>query len=158
MADQVSDGKIKVGWVTTLSSVPTPTVAQVTAGIDLEGWITPDGLAIEIGEDEVDTSKLNSKFNSKRVGRGTPSMELTFFQQGKGSAPYTTFNSQPDGWLVVRYDIDSETDWAAGQIVEVYPCKAGDQRLIPPAENDSEKFSVALFPTADYDDDAVIAA
>ena len=82
MADIVSDGMVKVGWVTTLSSLTSPTATQITAGVDLESFLTPDGLGIELGDEAVDTSALNSTFSTEKAGRGTVSIELTFKDQG----------------------------------------------------------------------------
>lgn len=149
MADQYSDGNVKVGWVTTLASITVPETSEVTAGVDLESFITPDGLQISLGDDSVDTSALNSTFSTSKAGRATVEIELTFKQQGVGNAPWTTFASRPSGWLVVRRNVATTTDWANGQLVEVYPCKAGDRKLAPPAANELEKFMVQFFPTSD---------
>lgn len=149
MADIISDGMVKVGWVTTLSSLTSPTATQITAGVDLESFLTPDGLAIELGDDEVDVSALNSTFSPTKPGRGTVSIELTFKDQGQANAPWTTFASRPAGYLVVRYGVATTTDWAASQKVDVYSVKAGDRKPIAPAANEVAKFSVQLFSTAD---------
>ena len=48
MADILGDGAIKVGWVTTISNTAAPTAVEVGAGVDLETFITPDGLDIQM--------------------------------------------------------------------------------------------------------------
>lgn len=149
MADIISDGMVRVTWLTSLASTTAPSAAALTAGVHLEGFITPDGLAIELGDDSVDTSALNSTFSSSRAGRGTVTVELTFKDQGKANPPWTTFDSRPTGYLVVRRNLASSTAYAATQYVEVYTVKAGDQNPIAPAANEVAKFSVALFSTAD---------
>lgn len=157
MADIVSDGMVKVGWVTTLSSLTSPTATQITAGVDLESFLTPDGLGIDLGDEAVDTSALNSTFSTEKAGRGTVSIELTFKDQGVGAAPWTTFASRPSGYLVVRYGVAVTTDWAASQRVDVFTCKASDRRPIAPAANEVQKFSVQLFSTADPSIAATVA-
>ena len=149
MPDIISDGMVKVGWVTTLSSLTSPTATQITAGVDLESFLTPDGLAIELGDDEVDVSALNSTFSPTKPGRGTVSIELTFKDQGQANPPWTTFASRPAGYLVVRTGVAATTDWAASQRVDVYTVTAGDRKPIAPAANEVAKFSVQLFSTAD---------
>ncbi len=149
MADIISDGMVKVGWVTTLSSLTSPTAVQITAGVDLESFLTPDGLGIELGDDEVDVSALNSTFSPSKPGRGTVSVELTFKDQGAANPPWTTFASRPVGYLVVRYGVSVDTDWTAAQKVDVYSVKAGDRKPQAPAANEVAKFAVQLFSTAD---------
>lgn len=149
MADIISDGKVKVTWCTTLSSTSSPSAAELTSGDDLEGYITPDGLSIDLGDDEVDTSALNSTFSSTIAGRGTVSIEVTFKDQGKGNAPWTTFDDRPTGWLVVRRNVASTTAYASGQYVEVYTVACGDPKLIAPAANEVAKFAVDFYSSTD---------
>lgn len=149
MADIITDGMVRVTWLTSLASTTSPSAAALTAGVHLESFITPDGLAIELGDDSVDTSGLNSTFSSSRAGRGTVSIELTFKDQGKAAVPWTTFNTRPTGFLVVRRNLASTTAYAASQYVEVYTVAAADQNPVAPAANEVAKFTVALFSTAD---------
>lgn len=149
MADIISDGKVKVTWVTSLSSTTSPSAAELSAGTDLEAFITPDGLSIEIGDDSVDTSALNSTFSTTKAGRGTVSIEVTLKDQGRDQVPYSTFDNRPAGFLVVRRNIDSATAYASGQYVEVYSCTAGDHKIQPPAANEVAKFAVEFFSSTD---------
>ena len=149
MADIVSDGYVKVGWVTTLSSLTSPTAVQVTAGVDLESFLTPDGLGIELGDESVSTEALNSTFSTEKAGRGTVSIELTFKDQGHDAAPRTTFGSRPTGYLVVRTGVVATTDWSAAQKVDIYSCVAGDIKMLAPAANELQKFAIQLFSTTD---------
>jgi hypothetical protein len=148
MADILGDGMIKVGWVTTLSSTTAPTAVQVTAGVDLETFITPDGLAITTSTDAVDASSIASNQYQEIPGRRKDSITLTFKSQGDAAAPWTTFASRPSGFLVVRYGVAPATDWTATQIVDVYPCTAGDRQRMSTAANEMLKFQVMLFVTS----------
>lgn len=149
MADIISDGKVRVTWLTSLASTTTPSAAAVEAGVDLEPFITPDGLAIDLGDDEVDTSALNSTFSSTIAGRGTVAIEITFKDQGRGNSPWTDFDDRPTGYLVVRRNLATTTDYASGHFVEVYTVQAGDPKLIPPAANEVAKFAVQFFSSTD---------
>ncbi len=157
MADIIADGMVKVGWVTTLSSLTSPTAVQITAGVDLESFLTPDGLGIELGDEAVDTSALNSTFSTEKAGRGTVSIELTFKDQGQANAPWTTFASRPAGYLVVRTGVATTTDWTAAQKVDIYTVKAGDRKPLAPAANEVAKFSIQLFSTTDPSIAATVA-
>lgn len=157
MADIIADGMVKVGWVTTLSSLTSPTAVQITAGVDLESFLTPDGLGIELGDESVSTDALNSTFSTEKAGRGTVSIELTFKDQGAANPPWTTFASRPAGYLVVRTGVATTTDWTAAQKVDIYTVRAGDRKSAAPAANEVAKFSVQLFSTADPSIAATVA-
>jgi hypothetical protein len=148
MADILGDGMVKVGWVTTLSSTTAPTAVQITAGIDLETFITPDGLGITTSTDAVDASSIASNQYQEIPGRRKDAITLTLKNQGDANAPWTTFASRPSGFLVVRYGVDPLTDWTAAQKVDVYPVTAGDRQRISTAANEMLKFQVMLFVTS----------
>lgn len=148
MADIVGDGMVKVGWVTTLSSLTSPTAVQITAGVDLESFLTQDGLGVDPSTAKVETAALNSTFSTERIGRGSAELALTFKNQGRANPPWTTFASRPTGFLVIRYGVSVSTDWAAAQRVNVWSCAAGDRHDLPYASNEVAKFMVPLHITA----------
>lgn len=158
MADIISDGKTRVTWLTSLASTTSPSAAALTAGTALESFITPDGLAIELGDDEVDTSALNSVFSAARAGRGTVSVEITFKDQGRANPPWSTFAARPSGYIVVRRNVDVATAYGAGQYVEVYTVTAGDRQPQAPAANETQKFVVKFFSSTDPNLHATAAA
>ena len=45
----LDDGKTKVVWMLTCATQTAPTAAELLAGVDLETFITPDGLIMEGG-------------------------------------------------------------------------------------------------------------
>lgn len=158
MADQTTDGMTRVSWLTTLTSTTTPSAAEITSGVALESFITPDGLGIELGDDAVDTSALNSTFTSQKAGRGTVAIEITMKDQGRGVAPWDTFDNRPVGFLVVRRNVLATTAFASGNFVEVYTAKAGDRKPIAPAPNEASKFAIQLFSSTDPELHATAAA
>lgn len=157
MADIVSDGNVRVSWVTTISNTAAPTTAELNAGVALESFITPDGLKIDTSTDGIDNSALNSTQSTQMAGRRTDSIELTMKNQGQGAAPWTTFANKPSGYLVIRRSVSSATAWTASQKVQVFPAQAGDRQMLSPAANDLEKFSVTYFITGAVNDAATVA-
>ena len=157
MADIISDGMTKVSWVTTISNTAAPTTAELNAGVALESYITPDGLGISTGTDSVDTGALNSTQNTQVPGRRSDDITLTFKDQGRANAPYTTFASRPTGYLVVRRGVASTTAWASSQKVTVYPGTAGDRQDVPTAPNEVLKFAVPIMVSGTVNDAATTA-
>jgi len=147
MADIVSDGTVKVTWMLTCAVESAPTAVEVQAGVDLEGYITPDGLSISTNTDEVDVSALSSTQYAVRVGRRKDDITIMFKDQGRDVEPYTTFAGTPDGYLVVRHGTPASTAWAAADIVNMYPVEAGYRQSVPIAANEVLKFSVPFMVT-----------
>ena len=157
MPDIVNDGMVKVVWVTTLSSTSSPTATQINAGVDLTPFITADGFEWTTSEATVDTSALNSVDDTAIPGRRADEIELTFKNQGDSAAPWTTFASNPDGWIVERRGVAYGTAIAASQKVRVFPVRAGFRNKLPVAANEVEKFSVKFHKTAAVVDSATVA-
>jgi len=156
MAARLNDNNIKVWWVTTLSSTTSPTASQISAGTAIESWITADGLEISQDQNFVDVSVLNSASELQDFGRSKLDASLTMKRDSTDTA-WTTFASQPSGYLVVRRGVANTTAATAAQKVEVYPVKASIRMPIKPAANDMEKFMVKFALTADYVTEATVA-
>ena len=148
MADIVSDGMTKVAFVTTIAAPAAPTEAEMAAGEDLEGFLTPDGLGMDFGNDSVDVTALSSTYNAELPGRQTVSTELTFKHQGDAVAPFSTFAGKPEGYIVVRRNVDATDAWAENDVIEVYPVQIGTRRRQAPAANEVLKFTVQAFHTS----------
>jgi hypothetical protein len=156
MAARLVDNNTNVWWVTTLSSTTAPTATQITAGVALESFIIADGLDISPDQNFVDVSVLNSASELQDFGRTKVDSSLTMKRDSTDTA-WTTFASQPSGWLVVRRGVVNTTAATAAQKVEVYPVKASNRFPVKPAANDMEKFMVKFALNADYVAEATVA-
>ena len=156
MPDITADGKTKVAWVPTISNTAAPTTTELNAGVELQTFITADGLGLEFSQGEVDTTGLASTVNTKLPGRRGIDGDLTMKSQGRGAVPYTTFAGTPDGYLVLRRSEAAAGAWASSDPVEVYTCQAGRRRSVPPEADGVAKFMVGIKHTA-ADVDGVVA-
>lgn len=149
MADYYNDGMIKVAFVPTITNVDAPTVAEITAGVDLEGRLTADGLNISGDTASVDTSKLNSSVNSETIGRDSYTVSLTYVRGSDSEATdvQDALVRGAAGYLVVRSNVVSTTAWTAAQEVEVYPVMCKRPIRNTPAPNSSQTVVVALAVT-----------
>lgn len=147
MVDSLSDGRTRVYSVPSISNIAAPTVAELNAGVQLEPLITADGLmGFQPDTAEVDTSALNSTFNTKLPGRA--SFSGTGLRLKKQTGVDTVYNTLINGFatnIVIRRDISSTTAWAAGQAVEVYPGQCGEVKNLDPAPNELHKYEVPFF-------------
>jgi hypothetical protein len=125
MADLGSDGNFKVSWVTTISNIAAPTVAELNAGLALESYITPDGLDISADTSPVDNSALSSTFNTATAGRRAYTINLTIKKQ----TPRVWENTlvyQATGYLAVRREVIQTTGYTVAQKIEIYPAQVGE--------------------------------
>lgn len=148
MADIVNDGMTTVAFVPTIANTAAPNEDELNAGQRLETFLKPDGLSLEFSTESVDTTALSSTYNSELPGRLTVSTEMTFKHQGDAAAPFSTFASKPEGYIVVRRNVAATAAWAENDVVEVYTVQIGTRRRNPPAANEVLAFTVQAFHTA----------
>jgi hypothetical protein len=146
MADYGFDGMIKVGFVPTIVSVDGPTVAELTAGVDLEGRLTADGLNVSSDTATIDTSKLNSTAQSETIGRDSYTVSVTYVRGSDTEATdvQDALVRGASGYLVVRRNVVSSTAWTAAQEVEVYPVVCHRPNPAAPAQNALQTVEVGM--------------
>lgn len=148
MPDLGFDGMLKVSWVTTITNIAAPTVAQLTAGTPLESALVADGLTISADTGEVDNSKMDSTANTVIVGRGTWTLAVKYVRGDTANtyatAVETALAPKANGFLVVRRDVLSSVAWTAAQKVEVYPAQVGYANPDSPAADTLQAVEVPL--------------
>lgn len=144
MADSNADGRTKLYQVPSIANIAAPTVAELNAGVALDGLVTPDGvIGFEPDTGDVDTSKLNSTFSTTAAGRA--SFSGTMLRLIKQTGTDTVYNTLVYGFatnIVIRRDVTSTTVWATSDKVEVYPVQIGEVRNLSPAPNEVHKYEV----------------
>jgi len=159
----VHDGNYLVSFVDLIANIGAPTVAELTAGLELECQITPDGLGREASDETVDTSRLCSVFTTMKQGRTSFEVSVTLVRLDEAVAgvvdtAYATLVKRKLGYLVVRDNLPATTAWAAGQDVEVFPVECGTRSKANPAANEQMTFTVPMTVYADPDIASVVAA
>lgn len=144
MVDSNADGRIRIYSVPSIANIAAPTVAELNAGVDLSGLMTPDGLVgFEPDTGDVDNSKINSTFNTTSAGR--VSFSGTMIRMIKQTGTDTVYNTLVYGFatnIVVRRDVTSATAWTAADKVEVYPVQCGEVRNVAPEQNAVHKYEI----------------
>lgn len=164
MADLGFDGMVKVSWVPTITVLAAPSIAQLNAGVSLEGRLVPDGLATPTATARVDTSKMNSTYNTNRAGRRTFDGLMVKYVRGTTSDATDVEEAlvyQATGYLVIRRNLASTTAWAAAQQVEVYPVECLQPNPDSPAPDTDQVVEVQFAMTGDpkaFGDFATVAA
>lgn len=150
MADSLADGRTRVYWVSAIANIAAPTTAELNAGTALTSFMTADGLnGFQPDTAAVDTSALDSTFNTKAPGRAN--YDNTFLRLKKQDGTDSVYNLLvygTAGYVVIRRDVTSTTAWAASQKVEVYPAQCGEVRNLDPEPNSLHKYEVPTMITS----------
>lgn len=158
MARYVHEGNTKVAWVTTISNIAAPTVAELTAGTDLSELLTKDGLSTPGSQNMVDSSTLADTFDAQRVGSWGGGISLTGFRDAASDTFWDLAVYGTEGFLVVRRGIPYDTAWTAGQDVEVYPAEMHEPAPNNTAANEEVRSTLAMAVTSQPNKRAVVAA
>lgn len=150
MADSNTDGRIRIYSVPAIANILAPTVAELNAGTQLDGLMTPDGLVgFEPDTGDVDNSKINSTFTTTTAGRASFSgTMLRLIKQTGTDVVYNTLVEYYQTNIVIRRDVASATAWTVGDKVEVYPVQCGFVRNIAPEANAVHKYEIPTKITA----------
>jgi len=158
MADLVSDGFTCIVLVPSISNINAPTTTEINAGTQIQSKVTPDGLKIDPSTAKVDTSAIDSTFNTEKAGRTSFDSSLTLKRQdGSDTLFQTTMRKNQTSFLVVRRNVAASTAFASSQRVEVYPVEFGEPQLASPAANEVQKYTVPLMHTSAPATNAVVA-
>lgn len=152
MADSLADNRTRVYWVPSISNIAAPTTTELNAGTLLSGTanglgvLTNDGLVgFEPDTADVDTTALDSNFDTKIAGRG--SFSGTMFRLKKQTGTDTVYNllvRDLAGYVVIRRDAPAATAWTSGDKVEVYPSVLGEVRNLAPEANSVHRYEIPI--------------
>jgi hypothetical protein len=133
----------RIWWVATIASKTAPTVAEITAGIDISPFVPKDGLKVGSTNNKVKSDDITTAFMSEIPGSYGNAVSLTCFRDDTTDTAWTAFQTRGSlGFLVVRRMIPYTTALAIGQKAEVYPGATGQPLLADTAENERMKFTV----------------
>lgn len=138
-----AEGNVKVIFVAGGCANPAaPTVAELTGGIDLSGYIKGGTFTPTADQSTGDDRRLASRESYQvlgRVTRGFDDVQYVYDPQDTTPAENQAYNTLTEGTtgdIVVRWGIDAGTAIAATQKVDVIPVECGAQRKVGPSEND----------------------
>ena len=160
MARYTHDGKTTVRWVTTITDIAAPTVAQLNAGVDISRFIPKDGLNTPQNQNLVDSAALPDKFDAQVQGTWGGSLGVTGFRDENPDDDdlWNLTELGTNGFLVIRRGLDWDAAFAADQAVEVYPAEMGQPIPSATAPNEQARFTSTYAVTETPELKAVVAA
>ena len=160
MTHIVVDGKVRVYWVTSISNIAAPTVAELNAGLSLTSQLTRDGLiGFKVGTNTVDVAGLDAEFDNRDVGTGSiedPMLRLKKATLGADTI-YSTLVYGLAGHVVIRPYIAQATAWTIAQVCRVYPVTCGYRQDMEHEPNTVFRYEIPTPVRSDPELDAVVA-
>lgn len=162
----ISTGIIQLRYVPTVANTASPTTTELTAGKNLTGFLTRDGLTTPYSGSTVDVAGADNRYNSTASGTyGGDPISLKFFRDN-GTAlqdvAWSTLPPQTTGFIVIhRFGAgaskNSQGAPASGDRVEVWPIDVISREMMQTADNEAYKFEVRCAIPTPPNLDAVVA-
>lgn len=156
-----SDGFFKLQWVTGIAVTTVPKVAteiKAASSLDLTCYLKePWGASTSVETVEDWRACLRTVLATPGTSK-TELQDLTITHKVQVPADvankaYAALAPGTQGYLVARYGLDVDTDWAAAQIVDVFPVTVVTRDKLPIERNSQlkAKVTVMLRDIAQYD-------
>jgi hypothetical protein len=163
MAKMLADGNVKVTYVPTIVNIAAPDASsELEAGsaLDLECFITADGLSISVDEAVVSLPALCETFNAESPGRATYAIDLTFYRHlaSVDDSAWNTIKRLVSGYLAIRYGTAATTAWTAADRALVFPVTFGERKPQPTEANGGVTFQNRAYVSSQPHLDAVVVA
>lgn len=137
----------KVYWCTTIANKNAPTVAEITAGVALHGFITKDGINPPNSQNMIDSSTIDENFDAQGVGSwGGGAFTLKMYRDPAADTAYNLVQYGTVGYLVVGR-LKNVTP-IAGDKVEVWPAQMHEPVMDNTAANEQQKFTASFAITS----------
>lgn len=158
-----TNGTIRAAFLPTVADLDDPTLVEINAvaSLDFSCYATGDGIAAETNEQNVEDPRLCSKAVYEAPGDRTDTLEITYVfnpAEPTDNEAQLELTEGRKGFVLLRWAVDSEDDWAAADIVDVYPVTLGAQRKNNPTRNGIHKITQKCFVTGKVHKDVVVSA
>lgn len=154
-----TDGLVSYKFVPTIASTSAPTVAEITAGVELACWITDDGWQPSLNETAATDKRACAAQDFEGKGRHTRSLTVKYATAPQGTnTAKTTLDPASTGYFVERRGLSVDTAYAASQKVNVWPVEMGEYQDLAPEANARFKTQQMAFVRGPVIIDAVVAA
>jgi hypothetical protein len=158
-----ADGNVKIAFVSTLADPTAPTSTELGAVgvVDLSCYLTADGWTPGLDEQVVTDDRLCSVQTFEQPGRSSRTLSIKYVENPGSSTDNKAFDTLAPGtagFLVERRGTAQATAFAAADVVNVWPIKAGQYDPQPPEANSVLKVSQKAFITGTVHIGATVGA
>lgn len=114
----ISNGEVRIWFVTTIADPDAPTVAEIGAGTDITPFLS--SLDTPLDGNAPDASDLSSAFNKTVAGKFGGNVSGQMYRDDDTDTAFTTFPRGTTGFLVIRRFGGSDVAEASGDLVDVW--------------------------------------
>lgn len=145
-----ADANVSVMVLTAMAG-DAPTVAEITAGVDISCYLTADGFNFAQEQATISDDRLCSNETFALPGRKSFTLTLTGIDNTNSPLEdqYNEFvETLAEGsqrYIVYRWGIPYEDAYATGQTVRVIPIRVGAKTELPPEANSVLRSTVNTF-------------
>lgn len=158
-----ADGNMKVVWVKAFKDYTKPTATELNAEsvIDISCYLTGDGWNPTKEQATISDPRLCSRQEFGRPGRKTPGLSITVIDNTNTEDPndaVENITEGAEGYFVERRGVPYEDPFKEGQVVTIYPARAGEKQGVAPEANSVIRSTIPQFISADVRDVKVATA
>jgi hypothetical protein len=141
----------------TIANKAAPTVAEITAGTSLSGFLQKDGVAVNINGNKVDSATLAETFDAQVAGSWGADVTLTGFRDNATDTFWNLAVYGTIGYVVIdRFRLAGVLP-SVGNKVEVYPSQMLQPAPANTAANEVVTFSLDIAVTSQPNLSATVA-
>ena len=147
----LAEGNVKVVFLPTLASLTAPTAVALNAAVDISCYLMADWDGPTPTQNTGESRRFCSRESFQRLGRTTwaiPPLSYTYGPQddaGDINAARDALAPGTEGFMVIGYGLDPADDFAAGDVVDVFPVECGVQAK--PARGSDEFAPLTIMQT-----------
>lgn len=145
-------GNTKVVWVESLTSLTSPSAAEINAAtsLDVSYYLYEGGWAPGVNANRVSSPRrLASRTTTERFGTTTETLgDLVYLVDpqaatgSNGKKAYEKFVEGATGYFVERPGKDADTDIVSGDKVTIYPVELGPQVITGDTTDEASEYQV----------------
>jgi hypothetical protein len=154
LARIISNGEVRIYWATTIADPSAPTVAEITAGTDVTGFIS--SVDTPLDGDAVDASDLSSAFNKTVAGKFGGNVNATMYRDDTADTAFDLFPRNTTGYLVIRRFGGSTTAIAVANDVDVWNLRVITRSDVALDDNTVQAFTTAFAALDEPDIDVAV--
>ena len=156
MARKIGAGVFEIVYVSTITAAATPTPAEISAGVDLTGFLTDGGFDSPLDGSVSDAADMGSAFNKTQLGTfGGQELTAEFFRDDASDTAWDTLPRGTTGWFVIgRLGIATPGTFKVGDDVDIWPIAVASRNPVAVARAVTQRFMVSCavpgVPTESY--------
>ena len=156
MTRLIPNEKVWVGFATTVADKSAPTAANVTAAVDLTGYLV--SLNASSRGNVVPTPSLDTLFETSISGTVQATFDADFYRDDDDDLAWETLPRATEGFFLIQRVGGDGSKPTAGDVIEVWPVIVTSRTNANMTSNTVMSFTVSCSVPSEPDEEAIVAA